>query len=69
MRDECLNGKIFYSLKEAQIVIGEWRQQYNTVRQHAALGDRPPALGAYAPVWNPVSRVSEEKGQYWKYWV
>jgi putative transposase len=38
LRDECLNGEIFYSLKEAQIVIGQWRQQYNTVRPHAALG-------------------------------
>ena len=40
LRDECLNGEIFYSLKEAQIVIGQWRQQYNTVRPHAALGYR-----------------------------
>ena len=36
LRDEYLNGGIFYSLKEAQIVIGQWRQQYNTVRPHAA---------------------------------
>ena len=56
LRDECLNGEIFYSLKEAQIVIGQWRQQYNMVRPHAALGYRPPAPGAYTPVWNPVSQ-------------
>ena len=30
MRDECLNGEIFYSLKEAQIVIEKWRVEYNT---------------------------------------
>jgi hypothetical protein len=24
LRDECLNGEIFYSLKEAQIVIERW---------------------------------------------
>lgn len=39
--------KIFCSLQEAQIVIEQWRQQYNTVRPHAALGYRPPAPGAY----------------------
>ena len=29
LREECLNGEIFYSLQEAQIVIGQWPQQYN----------------------------------------
>lgn len=43
LRDECLNGEIFYSLKEAQIVIGQWRRHYNQIRPHAALGYRPPA--------------------------
>lgn len=43
MRDELLNGEIFYSLKEAQILIERWRQTYNTVRPHSALGYRPPA--------------------------
>ena len=47
LRDECLNGEIFYSLKEAQVVIEQWRVQYNTVRPHSALGYRPPAPGAY----------------------
>ena len=28
-------------------MIGQWRQQYNTVRPHATLGYRPPAPGAY----------------------
>ena len=54
LRDECLNGEIFYSLLEAQIVIGQWRQQYNTVRPHDALGVVPPAPGAYTPGWNLV---------------
>ena len=40
LRDECLNGEIFYSLKEAQIVIETWRVVYNTLRPHSALGDR-----------------------------
>jgi putative transposase len=55
-RDECLNGEIFYSLKEVQIVVGEWRQNYNQVRPHASLGYRPPAPGAYSPIWNLVSQ-------------
>jgi putative transposase len=43
LRDECLNGEIFYSLREAQIVIEQWRPEYNTRRPHSALGYRPPA--------------------------
>ena len=40
-RDELLNGEIFYSLREAQIIIEEWRKHYNTKRPHSALGYRP----------------------------
>ena len=43
LKDECLNGEIFYSLKEAQVVIEQWRVHYNTVRPHSSLGYRPPA--------------------------
>ena len=42
-RDELLNGEIFYSLREAKIIIEEWRKHYNTKRPHSALGYRPPA--------------------------
>jgi transposase InsO family protein len=42
-RDELLNCEIFYSLREAQILIERWRHHYNTVRPHSALGYRPPA--------------------------
>ncbi|HEY6369712.1 MAG TPA: IS3 family transposase [Candidatus Sulfotelmatobacter sp.] len=49
LRDECLNGEIFYSLKEAQVVIEKWRVEYNTRRPHSALGYRPPAPAAFAP--------------------
>uniref|UniRef100_UPI0030EDB5A4 IS3 family transposase n=2 Tax=Roseobacter sp. HKCCD7870 TaxID=3120343 RepID=UPI0030EDB5A4 len=42
-RNELLNGEIFYSLREAQIIIEEWRKHYNTKRPHSALGYRPPA--------------------------
>ena len=43
LRDELLNGEIFYSLKEARIVIENWRRHYNEVRPHSSLGYRPPA--------------------------
>ena len=49
-RDELLNGEIFYSLKEAQIIIEEWRRHYNTVRPHSALGYRPPAPESVVPL-------------------
>jgi putative transposase len=48
-KDECLNGEIFYSLKEAQVVIEKWRVQYNEVRPHSSLGYRPPAPKAILP--------------------
>ena len=38
-----MKGEIFYSLKEAQVVIGAWRDHYNRLRPHSALGYRPPA--------------------------
>ena len=49
LRDELLNGEIFYSLAEAQIVIESWRQHYNTKRPHSSLGYRPPAPAAAPP--------------------
>jgi len=47
--DELLDGEIFYSLREAQVLIERWRYHYNTVRPHSALGYRPPAPQAIAP--------------------
>ena len=43
LRDELLNGEIFYSLAEARIVIEAWRRYYNTERPHSSLGYKPPA--------------------------
>ena len=47
LRDECLSQEIFYSLKEAQIVIGLWQNTYNRIRPHSSLGCRPPAPVSY----------------------
>lgn len=46
LRDELLNGELFYSLAEARIVIESWRQHYNTLRPHSSLGYKPPAPAA-----------------------
>jgi putative transposase len=52
LRDEFLNGEIFYSLKEVQVLAERWRVYYNTVRPHSSLGYRPPA---------PAARQMEDK--------
>ena len=49
LRDELLNGEIFYTLKEAQVLIEHWRQHYNTIRPHSSLGYRPSAPQTVIP--------------------
>jgi len=49
LRDELLNGEIFYTLKEAQVLIEDWRRAYNTIRPHSSLGYKPPAPEAIQP--------------------
>lgn len=54
LRDECLNRELFLSLKEAKIVVEEWRKEYNSIRPHSSLGRIPPAAFA--------ARVSPNSG-------
>jgi putative transposase len=49
LRDELLDGEIFYSLKEAKVVIESWRRHYNTLRPHGSLGYKPPAPEVFVP--------------------
>ena len=49
LRDELLNGEVFYTLKEAQVLIERWRQEYNTLRPHSALNYKPPVPEAIQP--------------------
>lgn len=51
LRDELLDGEIFYSLAEARIVIESWRRHYNTVRPHGSLGYKPPAPEVFIPAF------------------
>lgn len=46
MRDECLNGHWFTSVRDAQRVVELWRLDYNHVRPHSSLGQLPPAVYA-----------------------
>ncbi len=49
LRDELLNRELFYTLKEAKVLIGNWRWEYNHFRPHSSLGYRPPAPEAIEP--------------------
>jgi transposase InsO family protein len=49
LRDELLNGEIFYTLQEAKVIIESWRRHYNTVRPHSSLGYRAPAPEVFMP--------------------
>jgi transposase InsO family protein len=69
LRDELLNGEIFDTLLEAQVLIKRWRLEYNTLRPHSSLGYRPPAPETIQP-WPPDSgatplRLSARANQ-WK---
>ena len=46
LRDELLNETLFNSLEHARTALAAWKDDYNTVRPHGALGNLPPA--AYA---------------------
>ena len=48
--EPMLNGEIFYSLKEAQIIIEDRRKHHNTKRLRSALGYRPPAPKTIVPM-------------------
>jgi len=48
-RDNLLDREIFYSLREPQIIVGEWVKHYNHVRPHSALAYRPPAPQTQVP--------------------
>lgn len=49
LKDELLDREIFYTLREAQVLIEQWRRHYNTVRPHSSLGYRPPAPQTMRP--------------------
>ena len=48
-RDELLNGEIFDTIIEAQVITEQWRRYYNTIRPHSSLKYRPPAPETFIP--------------------
>jgi transposase InsO family protein len=48
-RDELLNGEIFDTITEAQVIAEQWRMYYNTIRPHSSLKYRPPAPETFIP--------------------
>jgi len=63
LRDELLDREIFYSLGEAKVLIEMWREDYNKVRPHSSLGDRPPAPEAAAFAGGPPSAAPRANPQ------
>jgi len=47
--EEVLKREIFFTLREAKVIIEQWRREYNTIRPHSSLGYRPPAPEAIRP--------------------
>ncbi len=54
-KDELRNVEIFTTFFEAQVLIENWRKDYNQVRPHSALGYRPPAPRAILPFYASTS--------------
>ena len=52
LRDELLNGEIFYTLLEAKVLVENWRREYNHIRPHSSLGNKPPVPEAILSAMN-----------------
>jgi hypothetical protein len=55
MRAEFLNGELFDTMLEAQVLTQRRVHDFNRVRPHSGLGGRPPAL---EPLSTPLFGVS-----------
>ena len=54
LRDELLNETLFTSLAHAREALAIWKDDYNTVRPHSAIGNVPPAI--YAKLNDPAKQ-------------
>ena len=62
LRDELLNGEIFYTVQEAKVLVERWRWHYNTIRPHSSLGYLPPAPEAREFPWDGETTPSHTGG-------
>jgi len=61
LRDECLNREIFRNGREAQVIVENWRQEYNNYRPHSSLDYLTPS--EFARRYYEKTRVTEVKQQ------
>ena len=57
LRNELLDGEIFYTLEGVRVISGWGREHSNKIRPQSALGNRPPAPQAILPRW-PISTAA-----------
>lgn len=57
LRDELLNGEVFYNITEAAIMIEKWRKHYNEIRPHSSLGYKPPAPSVKIQNKNAINNI------------
>lgn len=63
LRDELLNGEIFTTLREAQVLIERWRNHYNAVRPHSSLSYKPPAPETILPPASALTYATLQSAQ------
>ena len=63
LRDELLNETLFVSLNHAREALTDWKDDYNTVRPHSAIGNVPPAI--YAKLSDPGMQRDEALELLW----
>jgi transposase InsO family protein len=65
--EEVLKREVFFTLTEAEVLVGQWRREYTTIRPHSSFGYRPPAPEALRPdpefLNLPTLRGPHSKGQ------
>jgi putative transposase len=59
LRDECLNVHVFFTLADVREKLEHWREDYNRVRPHSAIGDHAPS--EFADLWRS-SAVARSAG-------
>jgi transposase InsO family protein len=50
MRDEVLNREVFDTILETEVLVERWRREYNHIRPHSSLGNRPLTLEVIIPM-------------------